>query len=73
MLKYPLMREDLNEIHRLLIECQAIYELNLREITSHNQYHVQNVVMYRKILNVKNMNLINMFEDVDHSLYEYDI
>jgi hypothetical protein len=39
----------------------------------HNQYHVLNVVMYKKILNVKNMKLINMFEDVDHNLYEYDI
>jgi hypothetical protein len=39
----------------------------------HNQYHIPNVVKYKKILNVKNMNLINMFEDVDHNLYEYDI
>jgi hypothetical protein len=67
MLMYPLIFEDLNEIHHLLIVCQAIYELNYQEIMSHNQYHVQNVVKYRKILNVKNMNLINMFEDVDHN------
>ena len=39
----------------------------------HNQYHVQNVVDCKKMLNVKSMNLTNMFEDVDRNLYEYDI
>jgi len=70
---YPLMYMDLNEIRHLLTEHQAIYELNYQEIMLHNQYHVQNVVKYKKRLNVKNMNLINMSEDVDHNLYVYDI
>jgi hypothetical protein len=46
---YPLMLEDLNEIHHLLIVFQAIYEWNYQEIMWHNRYHVQNVVKYRKI------------------------
>jgi hypothetical protein len=61
------MLEDLNEIHHLLIVFQAIYEWNYQEIMWHNRYHVQNVVKYRKIWNVKNTNLINKFEDVDHN------
>jgi hypothetical protein len=70
---YPSMHKDLNEIHHWLTVYQAIYEWNSQKIMWHSQYHVQNVVKCRKILNVKNRNLINRFEDVDHNLYEYDI